>query len=62
MIVKQVFVAKNRYFAKGESFPDGFLSAKELQEAQDRGFLEPEAATKKAVSAEATKKNSSDAK
>ncbi len=62
MIVRQAFVAKNRYFAKGEPFPDGFLSAEELQEAQDRGFLESEAAAKKAVSAGATKKNSSNAK
>ncbi|MDY5835766.1 MAG: hypothetical protein SPK23_01385 [Eubacteriales bacterium] len=62
MIVRQAFVAKNRYFAKGESFPDGFLSAEDLQEAQNRGFLEPEAAAKKAVSSGTTKKNSDNAK
>lgn len=62
MIARQAFVAKNRYFAKGEPFPDGFLSAEELKEAQNRGFLESEAATKKPVSAGETKKNSGNAK
>ena len=62
MVVRQAFVAKNRYFAKGESFPDGFLGTEELQEAQNRGFLESEAAVRKTVSAGTTKKNSGNAK